>query len=247
MNILNKIAIALGSKKKGVIVSFEELEKRDDESSNAGLSGFVSNWGGLPPRWNLKAYLEASTGWVYACTSAISDEVAGVTLRLYKKTKTGAEEIDDNPILNLLYSVNNFTTKFDHFNLTQTYLELAGEAPWLIDKDKDGIPIGIYLLRPDKLKIEFDKNKIIGKYIYEPSPGDKLEFEREDIIFLRYPSPTRPLRGRGTLEAAAQTYDLDKYAEEWNTNFFYNQTRPDAVLTTDKLLTKDQLKTIEDQ
>jgi len=202
--------------------------------------------GESPPAWKSEDYLKAAKSWVYACVSVISDEVAAIKLHLYKRTKGGAEEIFEHPLLDLLYKVNNFTTKFDHFWLTQQYLELTGEAPWLLEKHGSEIT-GIYLLRPDKLTVKFDKEKTVGGYLYEVSPMRKLPLEPEEVIFIKYPNPFRPLRGRGTLEAVAQTVDLDTYAEKWNLNFFYNAARPDIILSTDKGLTDQQIKRIRDQ
>ena len=228
----------ISSKEKTVILPWEDV------SENSNYNSPLFNQ--IPPLWKQEDYLKAAKGWVYACVSAIADEIATINLQLYKRTSKGIEEILEHPIIDLLNRVNDFTTKSDHFGLTQQYLELVGEAPWLLQKE-GGIPVSMYLLRPDKLTIKFDKKKIIGGYIYEISPGNKESFESEDIIFLKYPSPIRPLRGRGTLEAAIQTVDLDKYAEEWNVQFFFNAARPDAILTTEGKLTKEQRDSLHTQ
>ena len=219
------------SKKKRVILPWADVPES---------SYFSPLLNEVPPPWKAEDYLKECKGWVYACVSAIADEVATIKLHLYERKGEEIEEVFKSPILDVLYKVNNFTTKFDHFNLTQRYLELTGEAPWLVDKEKDGTPIGLYLLRPDKLTIEFDKEKIIGKYKYDVGGGKKEEFEKDQVILIKYPNPLKPLRGIGTLQAVVQTVDLDKYAEEWNTKFFFNSARPDGVLTTEGKLTDPQ-------
>ncbi len=242
MSFLDNVAKRFGFQKikqKGTRVPWDSLPE---------IPTFAPALDESPPDWKATDYLKASKSWVYACVSAIADEVASINFRLYKKTGKKMEEIFDHDLLDVLYRVNDFTTKFDHFWLTQDYLELAGEAPWALERNgKESQPTAMYLLRPDRLKIKFDKEKIIGKYIYSVGGGKEVEFEKEDVIFLKYPNPLKPFRGMGTLEAAIKTVDLDKYAEEWNVRFFFNSARPDAILTTEKTLTSDQREFLKKQ
>lgn len=199
-----------------------------------------------PPAWSTEKYLKASVGWVYACIAAIADEVASINLRLYQTVEGELVEVTEHPLLDLLYRVNPISTKFDHWHLTQEYLELTGEAPWLLERQGKTIT-NIYLLRPDKLTIIEDAKTLIGGYRYDLGNGKSTTIAREDVVFLRYPSPTKLLRGSGTLEAATRIVDLDTYSEEWNTKFFYNSARPDAVLTVDKKLNKEQVTQIREE
>jgi len=235
--IFNRFGYKKEPKKKAVIKPWSDFP--DDERT---LNPLLSE---SPPVWNSEDYLKECKGWVYACVAAIADEISTIKLHLYKRKEKGVEEVFDSSLLDLLYRVNDYTTKADHWYLTQNYLELVGEAPWLLDRSGENKePVAIYLLRPDKLTIKFDKEKIIGKYIYDVGGGKKEEFEPEDLILIKYPNPLRPFRGLGTLEAAAQTVNLDRYAEKWNVNFFYNSARPDGILTTNNKLTSDQRKTL---
>ena len=176
-------------------------------------------------------YLKEMKGWVFACVSAIADEIAAINIKLYKKKGDKIEEITEHPILDLLYKVNDFTTKFDQFWLTAAYLELVGEAPWFLERTGKEVT-GIYFLRPDRLEIIPDKKTIIKGYKYDIGDGEKITLKPEEVIFLKYPSPITPLRGLGTLEAASRTVDVDNYSEEWNWRFFKNNATPGAVLTT---------------
>ena len=239
MKIINTI--------KNIVFKKKELVTEGRGSKSNPLSVYRPVFGDVPPSWKSSDYLKSAEGWVHSAVSAISDEVATIDLHLYQKKGDKIEEIFEHDLLTLLYRVNNFTTKFDHFASTQQYLELAGEAPWLLERNKAKEVIAIYLLRPDKLEIKYDREKLIGGYTYSVEGGGKLEFGREDIIFIKYPDPVKPLRGCGTLSAVRRTFDIDKYSEEWNRNFFYNSARPDAVLTTDGKLTDEQIKRLKKQ
>ena len=189
-------------------------------------------------------YLNAATGWVYACVAAISDEIANINIRLFKvNAKKEPEEVDNHPILDLLYRANPFTTKFDMFWQTQEYLELTGEAPWLLVKD-EGTITDILLLRPDLLDIKIVKegNGIIDRYVYRIGMGEERDIKKEDLIFIKYPNPTKPFRGMGTLQAAAKTVDIDNFSEEFNRVFFANSAMPGSILQTANKLTKETKK-----
>lgn len=199
-----------------------------------------------PPAWKEEDYLKAAKSWVHSCVSTISDEIASINLKLYRVKGKDVEEVLEHELLDLLYKVNGFTTKFDHFWLTQSYLELTGEAPWLLDNEGGGKPTNIYLLRPDKVSIVFEKGEVTG-YKYDVGLGKKVLLDKDSVIFLKYPNTLRPFRGKGTLEAVAQTVDLDNYSEKWNVNFFYNAARPDAILTTEQKLSEEQIKNLKNQ
>ena len=180
---------------------------------------------------NQTEFLKSMKSWVFSSVSAISDDVATIKIQLFEQKGKKITEIIDSPILDLLFRVNDFTTKFDHFWLTQASLELTGESPWFIEKDAQGIPISILILRSDKLIIIPDKEKFIKGYKYDIGDGKKIDLAIDDVVFLKYPDPANMFRGLGTLQAAALTVDIDQAAEQWNFNFFKNSARPDSILT----------------
>jgi HK97 family phage portal protein len=193
-------------------------------------------------------YLKSAVGWVYGCVGVISDEIAGIGLKLLKVAGGQATEVDDHPALDLIYRANNVTTKFDLIKLTFQYLELTGEAPWFLSV-VDGQPESILLLRPDRLTIKPGTNgEVIGGYTYKifgNGGSTEIPLEPHEVILLKYPDPDMPLRGRGPLQAAASTFDLDNFSEKWNTKFFKNSATPEAVLATDQKLTKETRERIE--
>lgn len=199
----------------------------------------------VPPTIKASEYLKHSVGWVYACVSAISDAVANVEFELFRMEKDDVVKVEEHPILDLLYRVNDFQTQYDFLCLTQSYLELTGEAPWFIDRGNSGTsePANLMLLRPDKLRIvkSSDGSSVpISGYKYEIEPGRTIEISADELIFLKYPDPNNMFRGKGTLSAAAMTVDIDNYSEEFNKRFFFNSARPDSILSSDQKLTPKQ-------
>jgi len=182
-NIINGVAQRLGYSKK---VEATDEKRVDSASENVRIKREILPWdkisegdntmnyfAGEAPARAAKESLKSCTSWVYSCVSAICDEVASMTFHLYRYKNGEIKEIEEHEILNLLLKVNQYTTRFDHFWLTQEYLELIGEAPWLLDRGEnaDKPPTSIWLLRPDKLTVLPDKDKIIGGYKYTLEGG----------------------------------------------------------------------------
>lgn len=209
-----------------------------DKLANVG----VANLGNIPPARKTSDYLKSAVGWVYSCVNAIADEVAMMNLRLYKKAGKDAKEVESHPALDLLYKVNEFTTKFDFLSMITQYLELTGEAPLYVSK-KQNRPDKMLLLRPDRLTVKNGTDgNILNGYEYEVEAGKKVNLDLDEVIFLRYPDPNKPFRGAGPLQAVARTVDIDEYSEEYNKKFFYNSARPDSAIETDQKLNESQLK-----
>lgn len=205
--------------------------------------------GDVPPKTNATEYLKAAVGWVYACVSAIADAVARNPIGLYEVSSGGEiKPVESHPATELLDRVNNFTTRYDHMSLSQQYLELAGEAPWFVDRGKSGSgePSSLLLLRPDLLSIEQSKDKTssnpIGGFKYKVDPQNTINISPDELVFLKYPDPINAFRGKGTLAAAALTVDLDNYSEDYNKRFFFQGARPDMVLASDQKLNEKQKK-----
>ena len=211
-----------------------ELGKINKEANIGDFSTVFYNR--IAPSNKETDYLNTNTGWVYACTNVIADEVAKIDLRLYRKKGGEVEVINEHPLLDLLSKANNFTTKFDLFWLTQQYLELAGEAPWFVVK-KGEIPVELYLLRPDQITVKAGTGEnFIDGYTFRNDRGKEIPIASDEMIFLKYPSTTNQFRGTGTLSAAARVVDIEQYSEEYNKNYFYNSATPSMYFKTEQKL-----------
>jgi HK97 family phage portal protein len=238
------LSLRLSEKNESIKESIkaEVLKSAEFTSLLPSAGGFM---GLIPPDRKASEALKSSCGWVYACVSAIADEIASIKIRLFQKKGEEVTEILEHPAIDIIQRCNEFTTKFDHFWLTTQYLELTGEAPWFITKDNRGQPIKLLLLRPDCIDIIPGTNgQIINGYEYMAGTR-KINLAPDEVVFLRYPDPNKQFRGRSPLQAVARTVDLEEYAEEYNRKFFYNSARPDGVLSTEQKLGEEQLKKVE--
>ena len=194
-------------------------------------------------------FLEANKSWVYACTQAIAQEVSNIELTLVKTNKDGEEEVEEHEIKDLLNKVNPRMTRHQLFEITQSHLELDGNAFWFLAKEENsGIVREIHPLRPDRVSIvpSSENALMVGEYIYRDKRGHKTVIEADNIIHFTdfnaegdYPFP---VRGVGRVQASASAIDTNNFSREWNRVFFQNSAIPNLLLKTDATLDPEGYK-----
>lgn len=200
-----------------------------------------------PPLRKSQEYLKAYTGYAFTAISAISQEVGSIDLKLFKASyERGVPKttiIHEHEALSFLQYMNPLTTFYDQVEATQIYLELTGEAFWIILKN-GGRPQEAWLVRPDWMKVMPSKKDIIEHYVYNPGGNtmNKVIIPKENVIHFKYFNPLNPYRGKGSIQAAAMPLDIHTFAQEWNRNFFFNSAIPGLVFTTDKKLNEKVIK-----
>lgn len=196
-----------------------------------------------PPLRKAEDYLKAYNGYTYTAVSSIADAVASIQLHLFKRkfTKKGADadEIFEHEALSLLYYSNPQMTYYDLIEATQVYLDLVGEAFWIILRD-GGVPAELWPVRPDWMSIKPSATEVVDSYTYNPGGNTTrgIKFAKEDVVHFKYFNPMNPYRGKGSVQAAAMAIDVHDFASEWNRNFFYNSAMPGLVFTTDQKLSQ---------
>ncbi|MBA7650717.1 hypothetical protein ES703_58528 [subsurface metagenome] len=203
-------------------------------------------WEVTPPKTldYLQTYERAI--WTYAAIYRICTSASKVPFRVYKKriTKQGQrEEITDsnNPNLKLLNQVlarpNPYMTRFDLWEATVAYLELAGNTYWELVAEGDKPPEEIYVLRPDRMTVKPEAKELVASYVFNVN-GRKIIFQPEDILHFKYFSPTSDLYGTSANAAAEKSIILDLYALAFNARFFKSGARLMGVLETDRHLSE---------
>ena len=182
---------------------------------------------------------------VNACVDKISKKVGNTKFKLYKVNgRAGTEKINEvfnHPLLDLLAQVNPFTTKFAMLELTQTYLELLGNAYWLKVRADNGKKIlELWALRPDWVTIKQDENTFIKYYEYRLPGGETQKFMPDDIIHFKQVNPKSAIYGLPTIKAVMDVVRTSIYAIKWNMNFFNNSAVPDTILISKIAMTPAQ-------
>lgn len=197
--------------------------------------------------------LNANRGWVYRNNDAIAQEVSKIDFELYTLGLSEGQviynELTDHPLLDLLDNPNEETTKSDLIYVLQSHKKLTGDS-FILKVRKAGQVVALRTLQPDKIELDLQqptesdpttikafvyKDKIDGKNI-------KVIYQPEDIIHIKKPNPNNQFRGIGTVEAIAETIDLDNLTTETTKKFFQNGAITNFVLSTDSKLNDEQIK-----
>ncbi len=224
----------------------DRFSKKQTQPLKANSNIFSFLFGNAAPDMKGAEYLGAYKGWVYACVTAIAEEVATIDLQLQQLTSNGWVDIPNHIALSTLSEVNPFMSSSDLFLATQSYLELEGNAFWYLPKGKvTKKPAEIWPLDPSRVSVVKSASNFIGGYAVKNERGEDVPFSVDEIIHFKRFNPLKRYRGMGTVQAAALAIDIDTYSAQWNRNFFYNSALPSATLETEGTLTAEQYNRIK--
>lgn len=193
-------------------------------------------------------YVKAYRGWVFACVNAIAEDVATMNTRMKRRNEKGDIEITTHIALNLLSEVNTNMTSSDLLFATIAYILLDGNAFWYLPKGQaTSKPAEIWALDPSRVIIVKSKETFVGGYIYINEKMESIPLNKEEILHFKTFNPINRYRGMGVVQAAALAIDTDRYAAEYNRNFFFNSAIPSVTLETDGTLTEEVFKKIKRQ
>lgn len=193
---------------------------------------------------------QAGKGGLFTGAPTRGSRVAASTLS-HKRLKDliASGQLESAPTMSramqLWNNPNPFFSEHELVECIQQHLELVGEGWLVIVRGDDGEPAELWVVRPDRMKPVPDRDQFIRGYLYTAGT-EKIPLDVEDVIFLRVPSPTDVYRGMGPVQAILFDLDADKFAAQWNRNFFTNNAEPGGTIEVPDGLSDvewDRLKT----
>ena len=228
------------------------------------------------PRGNMQARIDAFRHWVYICADKNAKAVMSVPLRLYvakkSKTKTLArtkvvnkeqrdwvyekgdlwtkkavevEEVLEHPFLDLMKNINPYQNKSDFIYLTDIFEELTGNSYWYIVKDGLGIPRELFII-PSQNMNPIPGGELIKGYRFRKGT-QTIDYDENEIIHFKFPSPTNIWHGFSPLSAVANAYNIRENMDTYENALFSNMCRPEMIMYTEKRLTDDTRKRYAEQ
>jgi len=152
------------------------------------------------------------------------------------------KQVFTHAALNLLYKPNPFWSRFRLMELSQCYLDLTGEAYWVVERDpRSSIPIGLWPVRPDRMEPVPDPETYLAGYIYtSPDGRERIPLRVDEVISVLYPNPYDQYHGLGPIQSILVDIDAFRYSAEWNRNYFINSAEPGGVIQVDHELEEDE-------
>jgi len=177
---------------------------------------------------------------VYACIFLRASSLPQSVLRVYPAGQGGGEALEDHRLRRLLAQPNPVTDEFAFLELSVTYLDLAGNCYWLIQRGRDGLPAELWPLRPDLIRIFPTMDPRVWHYGYVLDPTATVRNQQteiipiagSDIIHVKYPNPLDPYFGQPPLRPAARATALDNAATDFADTLLRNYAVPGVVIET---------------
>ena len=181
---------------------------------------------------------------VYSAISLIADSIALLPIKTlrYDGQKT---IFTDKP--KFLEKPNHSLdlTMFSLLHQTITSMAMHGNAFILVDKDRQGRPIQLTPVHPEKVKVEMhDSEKV---YMLQTSRGgyDRKITSNNMLHFVWYAYPGQ-LVGVSPLRTNSNTYGLALAMERHIAQFYGQGGTPSSVLETDRDLTAEQANILKE-
>ena len=181
---------------------------------------------------------------VYACINVLSDDVAKLPFKTYKKGEDGAiEQIKDNDVHRMIrVRPNEQMTPFTFVKLMMTDVLMHGNAYALIVRDAKGkiqeiLPLTSTITQPymHKGKLYYMTN-IDGKNVY---------FHSDEIVHLKGMS-TDGLTGLSPIQSVRMQLESNAEATRYNRDLIAKEAVPRGVLQVDTSLSKEAKQVLRD-
>lgn len=144
-----------------------------------------------------------------------------------------------NPFSMLIENGNPSMTGRQLRLLSQTHLELIGEAFLLIERNEDGTPCELWSIPPTWVRDIPNGSK---PYYHVQANSLDMMVEDRDMLWFKIADPQNPYgRGTGIGEALGDELDADEYAAKHVKSWFYNRATPDLLVGV-KGASEDQLR-----
>lgn len=210
--------------------------KGKDEPATPPVARTIPAWQGaapLTPSNDFRALMDKGyrrNVIVYICINEIASSVSQPKLLI--KNPAGVEVPRDHPLSMLMRRPNPDQPRYAFLEGTMTNLQAAGNAYIHKVRNRLGIPVQIWNLRPDRMKIKPATDGSGVAYYEYTVPGVKpFPIPPQDIVHLKLFDPLDDYYGMSPLTVVARNVDLDDQATDFLRAFFTNGAAPAGLLT----------------
>ena len=169
---------------------------------------------------------------VYRCINEIANNASRVKINLFR----GDAEVDNHPLLDLLYNPSPTQSQVEWFQALYSYLLISGNNYMLSVGGDNTPPTELYNLRPDRIKIQTGQRAMPTAYDYIIS-GQTVERYDVDqatgdsrIKHIKMFNPLDDYYGMSPIQASSVDIDQHNLANKHNVNLLQNGARPSGAV-----------------
>ena len=169
---------------------------------------------------------------VYRCVNEIANSASRVEINLFR----GDQEIDNHPLLDLLYNPSPMVSNVEYFQAVYAYLLISGNSYMLSVGSDRAPPTELYNLRPDRIKINAGTRATPNSYDYIVG-GQVVESYLVDqstglskVKHMKMFNPLDDFYGMSPITSASIDIDQHNLANKHNVNLLQNGARPSGAV-----------------
>ncbi len=169
---------------------------------------------------------------VNRCINEISNNASRVKINLFR----GDQEIDNHPLLDLLYNPSPTCSQVEFFQAAFSYLLISGNNYMLSVSGDRTPPTELYNLRPDRIKIRTGSRAMPLSYDYVLGGNivDSYEVDQatgnSKIKHIKLFNPLNDYYGMSPISACSVDIDQHNLANKHNVNLLQNGARPSGAV-----------------
>jgi len=211
------------------------------------VSPYIQDWLNDDKKLSKLGQLKTYKGIVKACVSAIAEEVGRTEIIVLDQK---GERIENHPVISLLNNPNPLIdlSKFNLLEMTETHKQLTGESFWyLASGEVTKKPKLIYVIRPDRMATAINKEtgEITGYVYTRPDNGEKMPYERHEIIHHKMPHPLSVYEGLGNVSAGEDYIKTEQNATDYTKNFIANNATPPGIVNIKNQISDQDFKDVQ--
>jgi SPP1 gp7 family putative phage head morphogenesis protein len=144
-------------------------------------------------------------------------------------------EIPGHPLLDLLTKGNEFFSGLVALQLSQQYLDLVGELPWILALNQYGMPVDAVPIPPTWVTElpASNRNAVDGEgYYIIAGPGGQYQVPSKNMWWSYHPTPANPFtRGTGLAQVLGDELETDEAAAKHTKDWFINRAIPPVLIS----------------
>lgn len=139
------------------------------------------------------------------------------------------DQITEHPLLDVLSKANDFQTGLAMRKVTQLHLDLVGDAFWLKERDAMGTVVAVWPIPPNWIMATPTPTFRFFRVSFR---GWRGMIPDTEWVWFNEVDPSNPYgRGTGIAQSLGDELETDEYAARHTKAFFYNQARPDLIIS----------------
>ncbi|MCW8156617.1 phage portal protein [Stutzerimonas stutzeri] len=182
-----------------------------------------------------------SISMVWSCVKILSESLSGLPLKLYEDADGERRLVaGTDRAQKLLRKPNPYMTMLNFLKFVVVNMALRGNAFALIERNRNGDPIGLVPLGIDSVTIDTDEDLL---YWVQPKDGQCFPVSPENMLHFKIFS-LDGLVGMSPIEYQAETMGLAKAGQQWSSRFMRKGGFTGGYVIYEQFLTDAQQKQI---